>query len=774
MPARTVSIRARILLLTALALSVLLAIPVTSHAAVPAGMSTMSTAELATLLAAAPPEGIPGYFATVLKGSDVTTLPCDVLAVTGDSLVLFEATGPVIDKIGGVAAGMSGSPVFVPVGGEDVLVGAVAYGDVDTRGGMGLATPIDAMSEIDDAYTGATVPLGTTVMTADGPKDSVRIVTDAAAPRTVSPKTITMQPLGTIFIGGVNTSSRLYDQLSKRMTGRGYSVVPMGTGSGTGHEDFSADFLPGSSVAVLAARGDLTYGALGTVTYSNGTRVMAFGHPFANEGDTGLYLNNAWVDGIWPSNYSPYKLGSPSALRGTVTQDRLDGVLGVVGTPPAETLISSNARVVESGKRTSSRVYLPEHVMSSSTDMWWGLAPYAAAVAPYEAYNTLYTPGSAMTTTTVVVSDGAKRYLIVRRNVWDEWDWLPEVVSYDVDDIVGQLQDYLGADTGVRIERVHLESAMSTARRSATVLDVKTPRGLQWGANRVLVTLRRSGSTRSQTFATTLTIPRGTSLTGELEAYGNYDYGWDEDEDTYSDRSLGKAVADMRAQATNDMVVIDYTPYNRYEPVATKNVRIGRAVYGDAYKETTTVELESDIETIHAGTRVELEGYVDDAEDGTIEVWARSAGSTTERRIATTSLVTRYGETGFYVITPALEKTSYLRVVYSGNEDLLGSQARVIVPVRARVALAASDTTPDSGDAVRLTATVRPLTYAGYVSFQRYVGGRWQTMATRRAVAGKAVYSFSPSAGTVKVRAITRLSSTNVSGVSSKVTLDVD
>ena len=87
---------------------------------------------------------------------------------------------------------------------------------------------------------------------------------------------------------------------------------------------------------MLAARGDLWAGGIGTVTYVDTPTVVAFGHPAYYEGDTGLYLCNAWIDGVWPSTYMAYKLGRPAAVRGTLTQDRLAGIVGIDGIKPVE------------------------------------------------------------------------------------------------------------------------------------------------------------------------------------------------------------------------------------------------------------------------------------------------------------------------------------------------------------------------------------------------------------------------------------------------------
>lgn len=108
---------------------------------------TLSLAKLQAKLAASPTGTVDGYFLTAVKGATIASIPCVIEGVVpqaaydnGD-LILFEAGGPVIDQAGGIAAGMSGSPVYVSDGGIDKLVGAVSYGEYDTIGGRAPPRP---------------------------------------------------------------------------------------------------------------------------------------------------------------------------------------------------------------------------------------------------------------------------------------------------------------------------------------------------------------------------------------------------------------------------------------------------------------------------------------------------------------------------------------------------------------------------------------------------------------------------------------------------------
>ena len=60
-------------------------------------------------------------------------------------LVLVRASGGLVDVGGGVAAGMSGSPVVLTDGPEERVLGAIGYVFPDSAGGLALVTPIGAM-----------------------------------------------------------------------------------------------------------------------------------------------------------------------------------------------------------------------------------------------------------------------------------------------------------------------------------------------------------------------------------------------------------------------------------------------------------------------------------------------------------------------------------------------------------------------------------------------------------------------------------------------------
>ena len=91
--------------------------------------------------------------------------------------------------------------------------------------------------------------------------------------------------------------------------------------------------VPGATVTVLLAGGDLVLGAVGTVTYVDGATVLGFGHPFTGAGPARFLMGDGYVFQTIaaPITGSSYKLAEPGALQGMIVGDRTDGITGRLG-----------------------------------------------------------------------------------------------------------------------------------------------------------------------------------------------------------------------------------------------------------------------------------------------------------------------------------------------------------------------------------------------------------------------------------------------------------
>ena len=94
--------------------------------------------------------GMRGYAKTVISGDTIETFPVEVLGVTGSESmgyqILIRAGGDVIERSGGIAQGMSGSPVYI----NGKLAGAIAYGTAFSDPHYCLLTPIQDMLDLLD------------------------------------------------------------------------------------------------------------------------------------------------------------------------------------------------------------------------------------------------------------------------------------------------------------------------------------------------------------------------------------------------------------------------------------------------------------------------------------------------------------------------------------------------------------------------------------------------------------------------------------------------
>ena len=247
--------------------------------------------------------GMRGYAKTVIAGDTIETFPVEVLGVTGsDSMgyqILIRASGDVMERSGGIAQGMSGSPVYI----DGRLAGAIAYGTAFTDPHYCLLTPIQDMLDILDKPE---------PHRADGGKS--------------------LLPKGTPLMAGGFTSAGI-SVLQEGLQPFGLTVADTGA---SGNTSSVKDLEPGSSVGAALIQGDLTLGALGTVTWTDERgRLLAFGHPFMKRGDADFFLTKTWVLASLPNLQAAYKIGNIGAAAGSFSQDRNAGIAGQIGRLPA-------------------------------------------------------------------------------------------------------------------------------------------------------------------------------------------------------------------------------------------------------------------------------------------------------------------------------------------------------------------------------------------------------------------------------------------------------
>ncbi len=114
----------------------------------------------------------------------------------------------------------------------------------------------------------------------------------------------------------------------------GLATASLGGGSAPAPDAPSAPLRPGDAVSVALATGDITLAGTGTVTEVDGNRIIAFGHPMMSLGETDLPMCSAEIVTIIPSAQESIKVANTGPIIGTITQDRLSAVSGLVGRQP--------------------------------------------------------------------------------------------------------------------------------------------------------------------------------------------------------------------------------------------------------------------------------------------------------------------------------------------------------------------------------------------------------------------------------------------------------
>lgn len=315
--------------------------------------STSDSASTATLMPLDQVRpGMKGYGMTVFRGSKPERFEVEVLGTLDgmpnpkQSIVIAMLSGPLVDRTG-VFAGMSGSPVYI----DGKLVGAVAYAFPFAKEPIAGITPIKYMIDVfeqgqkdEQPRTSQTVSFKTLI--GQGTASSVdslptlpsaqvgaRAATNVALTPYVGQ---TIIPIATpVTFSGVSQS--VLDNFAGDLRKIGIQpIAGVGGGSSLGPMvPFNGDTLAGgASVSVQLVRGDFTIDAAGTVTYRDGERVYAFGHPFLSLGATSWPMAESSIVTVVPNLNNSFKLSAAGNLVGSINQDRSTGVYGQLGEKP--------------------------------------------------------------------------------------------------------------------------------------------------------------------------------------------------------------------------------------------------------------------------------------------------------------------------------------------------------------------------------------------------------------------------------------------------------
>ncbi|MGD8329276.1 MAG: SpoIVB peptidase S55 domain-containing protein [Acidobacteriota bacterium] len=323
--------------------------------------------------------GMRGVGYTVVQGTEPQQFELEIIGVLentfpNQSLVVARLSGLDLER-SGIAAGMSGSPAYI----DGRLIGAVSYrlGSFPTEPVAGI-TPIESMLRLGDAESSRS-----SVAARASGADMVAAAADLLAGRSTdlaplrpASQAAGIAPIATpVSIGGVD--AELVRRIAPLFEAMGWQPSLGGTSQNAA---LSGLLQPGSAVAAELMRGDVTFSATGTVTWTDGDRVLAFGHPFLQAGNVDFPMSAAEVLTVLPSLADSQKITAAGAeILGSIRQDRQAGVLGVLGTSPA--MVPVSLSVTGDGVNEDFDFEMVAHKTLSPTFLFIGLGNALQSVA---------------------------------------------------------------------------------------------------------------------------------------------------------------------------------------------------------------------------------------------------------------------------------------------------------------------------------------------------------------------------------------------------------
>jgi len=307
--------------------------------------------------------GLKGTGKTVIRGTEIETFNFEVVDIVpeggfdGGPMILARFSGPVVDFSDGIASGYSGSPVYI----GEKLLGAVSTAMPYTDTHIGGITPIASMlgalpSRYVVDYSGNTVVPEPEIKRKLQFKGSLRgqpgeesqaTMVGLSAPLIVSGATpYLMAMLRERFkdnpfvdvipgamIGGQRPGGLLYDPAAER------------------------PLQPGDAIAVSLVTGDIDISAIGTVTYIDDRgQILAFGHPLLLSGETSMPVGKAYIAYTYKSSLRAFKSGYCVNTVGSITQDRMCALGGMLGEIPDTIPLRIEVNDIDFGRRREFKV----------------------------------------------------------------------------------------------------------------------------------------------------------------------------------------------------------------------------------------------------------------------------------------------------------------------------------------------------------------------------------------------------------------------------------
>ncbi len=322
-------------------------------------------------------KGMRGYGLTVFEGNRLEKFDVEILGVLhnigpGQDLILAKVDSPVI-KRAGVIAGMSGSPIYI----DGKVIGALAYSWQFAKEPVAGITPIEEMLKIADLgkNTSSAVIAATPRMSANEFVNAIAKHKETDVFEKLESGFASASPASTMAgvkpiavpLSMSSFAPETLARFSKYLDAMGFVAVPSGSTTSSVAPPPSAassnEFHAGDAVGAVLLNGDFNVAATGTVTFVDGNRVYAFGHPFLDMGEVSFPMAKSEVITVMPSLASSFKFANTGTVVGSFRQDRSTGIMGMAG--DKADMIPIDLTVEGSGPVQTYHVNIVRHPMLS-------------------------------------------------------------------------------------------------------------------------------------------------------------------------------------------------------------------------------------------------------------------------------------------------------------------------------------------------------------------------------------------------------------------------
>jgi hypothetical protein len=259
--------------------------------------------------------GLEGFALTAGAGNVLERFEVKVLDLVDDPrgfpLILVRGSGKFLDTVGGIGQGFSGSPVYI----SGRLIGAVSGGFPNADHRLALVTPISAMrrAQLPPTALELALPL----------KQFCLADVGCAAPLSLPFSSFGLTPKAQgLLLEGLRT--------------KGYALELQQGSVAASTLPRPYKLEPGAAIAAQLATGDISLGAIGTVTTIEKNQILAFGHPVFADARARFIAMPAYISAIIPSSVVPYKVGSATGQPiGVFNTDHPAAIAGTLGTSNA-------------------------------------------------------------------------------------------------------------------------------------------------------------------------------------------------------------------------------------------------------------------------------------------------------------------------------------------------------------------------------------------------------------------------------------------------------